>query len=163
MNNRRMYRRTKNEMHTVDFETGEVEVSITNKVTSIPREDNFFKMYEAAYEILPYTGKETKLSVILASMMDYRNVVTIPKDVKDKIADKMDIKDGPKSVKSKIISNYVLRLVKYGVLIKLGMGVFFVNPFLFSKGSWSDILALREDWKNKTRLRITGPNPKLNE
>ena len=119
------------EVHHVNHETGEVLKSTqTFKAASEPE---FVKMYVSdianLYQLCP--GAERVL-LCLATMVDYKSRVIVPKYIKQEIANLTKLKLA-------VVANKLSELVKVGAIAKLGGGAYMLNPMYFAKGQWHEI------------------------
>jgi len=120
---------------SVDHETGEVKKH--KKTLKSEREPDFVKLYLRDLALLSELPKW--LSGVLYELlqyMNYDNEIILNSTVKKRIAEKLDIQ-----VRS--ISNALSKFVKKNILIKNGRGTYIANPYIFGRGSWSNIKEIR--------------------
>lgn len=131
--------------NTVDTETGEVKRTeeITNIVNG--KEPSFIKLYIntlLAFKDLPKT-----LNPLLLELLNYMGyadptannggqLIIINAYIKQQIIKKLDMKKNT-------IEKSLTSLTKSGILKRVGMGTYQVNPNMFGKGDWNDIKAIR--------------------
>jgi len=120
---------------TVDLSSGEVIKTYTESV--IGKEPDFIKLYLDDIAMLNNVPKRANgVLYELLAMMDYKNRIVLNSAIKQEIAE--DLK-----IAVKTIDNTLNLLLKEGILIRRGTGLFIGNPNLFGKGEWKDIRSLR--------------------
>lgn len=139
-------------VNTVNHETG--EVTNQEKIThvTIETEPNYVKLYIntlLAFKELPSTMNA--LLVELLSYMTYANgeadsggqLIIISGYVKQQIAAKLNFK-------LNTVEHNITRLIKSGILKRLGSSTYQVNPYMFGKGEWKDIKAIQATFNFNT-------------
>jgi hypothetical protein len=124
----------------VDFETGEVKSSSTEKVINFPSEPPFVKLYlEDISKLygLPKAGND--LLHCLLRKMDYEGIMTLVSTSKMRIAKELGLK-------VQTIDNNIQEMLKKDVLQRMGRGEFMFNPNIFAKGEWKDIYKQRNKY-----------------
>ena len=114
------------------------KVSITE--SRIPREPSFVKLYIDDIMLLhnmPATA--SSLLHLLVRKLDYDGYISLNAASKRLFAEELGV-----SVSS--INNQFYKMVKKDILRRKDTGLFMLNPMLFAKGSWIDVLALRESY-----------------
>jgi len=129
------------EREYTDPRTGEIirDLKITKKKRS--DEPNYIKLYIkdlCKLNDIPKTGNDV-LNELLA-LTDYRNEIVLNGGVKKRIIDSLKIKKGS-------LDNNLSKLTKQGILMRVGQGIYILNPNLFGRGSWEDIKKLRIEWE----------------
>ena len=72
----------------------------------------------------------------LLTLMDYNNEIVLNSTIKNRIASKLEIHP-------KTIDNTLVKFVDKKILIRQGKGVFQGNPYIFGRGTWSQVEAIR--------------------
>lgn len=131
-------------------ETGEVEEKKVKKSYTIKKEDNYIKLYIKHINYLNnLPGGLDPLIYELVLKTNYGNQIVINSAIKREIATKIG-KD------FKTINQYITKLVKLDILIRVDTGVYYLNPEFYGKGNWEDILELRQTLE----LSVTYENDK---
>ena len=133
MKNRVVY-----EKEIIDKETGEVVTS--EKVTQLPKEPNFVKLYIDDIGKLYNLPKSCSgLMMALVKKIDYEGIITIASGAKKRTAKELGI-----SIQS--FDNSIQKLLKQGIMIRIDRGEYMMNPNLFAKGDWTDVRRLRNKY-----------------
>lgn len=137
----------------VDGGSGEVlsDKSIISQSATLPfmSEPDYVKMYKV--EVESVFGNLVKVDLMLLNelfqMMDYENQIVLSLEAKKKIcySQKRFTGDGSPAVDS--LRGSLKRLVKFGIVKKVSIGVYFMNPFITGKGQWKNINKLRYKWE----------------
>lgn len=126
-------------------EDNEILNKETQYRTSYRVEDNYTKLYANETEFLigmPMRCMNVLLLLIKES--DYANrggFILLPSGVKEAMCKKLDMK------RLSSFDNVLTELVKGKVLIREGRGIYRLNPFIFGKGAWTDVVDMREQYK----------------
>ncbi len=134
---------------TVDYETGVVNEEERTKVVRLPQEPPYVKMYIddlAAVLNLPIGVRGVLYALV--QRIDYDGIITLGSTSKKKIAERLTLTIGT-------FDNYLTKLVKTGVLKRIGRGEFEVNPYLFARGDWAEIRRRRDNFGKTFRMTIT--------
>lgn len=125
-------------------EFGEVRQKQTFQTYAIGTEDDYIKVYIKHINYLSNlpSGLEGVIYELIRNV-NYGNKIVINSHIKRDIAVNIG-----KSFNT--INQYMSKLVECKVLIREGRGVYYLNPLLYGRGKWRDILDLRE----KLRLKI---------
>ena len=129
----------------VDYTTGEVMEK--QEVTHIKKsaEPNYIKLYIST--LLVFKDLPKNLNPILIQFLSYMSYADISEknggqkiyvniDMKKDIAEKLNL-----SLES--VNKGLFQLTKSGLFKRIGTGTYQVNPYLFGKGEWKDISAIR--------------------
>lgn len=128
-------------------ETIEIQDSITGEIKEmkkfskiqIPTEENYIKIYIQHINYLNNLPQGLDpLIYELMKYMSYGNQIVINSAIKREIAEVLG-----KSFNT--INQYLTKLVHYDVLIRKDTGVYYLNPLLYGKGDWKQIMELREE------------------
>lgn len=140
---------------TVNHETGVVNEEEQRKVIKLPQEPPYVKMYiEDLAAVLNLPIGVRGLLYALVQRIDYDGIITLGSTSKKRIAERLKIKIGT-------FDNYLTKLVKSGVLKRIGRGEFEVNPHLFARGDWAEVRRRRDNFGKTFRMTITySPNGK---
>jgi hypothetical protein len=132
--------------------TGEL-LSITKEVTDInqlPAEPNYLKLYIDDLGLLnKLSGGETRALLQIAAIANYEGEVVLPLAIKKRIAEKA-------GVKVNSISDTITKLIAKGILKRVDMTLYILNPELFAKGKWKDIREQRKIFQAITTYYPTG-------
>lgn len=128
-------------------ETGEViEKSVTHTVR-IESEPSFVKLYTKDMCKLNDVPKSAnKVLNALLERTNYENQIVLAAHTKKVICDELEIKRPS-------LDNAILKLVKSELILRVGRGVFSLNPYVFGKGKWQDIKKLQMTWDYDTEGR----------
>lgn len=133
----------------IDHETGEVINSSYTSTQVKEVEPNFVKMYvDDVGKLMDLRPKGSKVLHILVRLMNYYNIVTMVKPVKEMMCAELGMTVGS-------LNNEIDRLYRKGILIRKGRSVYVVDPELFGKGKWEHVKKIRmivdyDDKGNKT-------------
>jgi hypothetical protein len=134
-----MARITTSETITVIDEAGEVKEQSKTRVVTYETEDNYIKLYlrDICYlEGLP--GKVSDVMFELCKYANFGNKILLPSGILNEIAKNL-------GMKKQTLKNYIQELKQQEILIAKGTGYFILNPFLFGRGEWKDIVNLRNE------------------
>ena len=123
--------------NTIDNNTGEVIEQKTTKESYVEREPDYVKLY--LQDIAKLNGLSNADSSFMNSIlkrMDYDNEILLVSHTKKKISAEIN-------VKIKTIDKAISVLVKKKILFRIDRGVYRFNPYLFGRGKWKDIKAIR--------------------
>ncbi len=122
----------------IDCETGEVKEKETKTTVRIPQEEDYVKIYIKHINYLNDLpqGLDAIIYAIL-KRISYKNQIVINAAIKRQIAEEL-------GKKFNTINQYITKLVKNNILIRVDTGIYYLNPALYGKGSWKDILELRK-------------------
>ena len=95
---------------------------------------------------LPQTSSRVLYQLIKG--VDYNGQIIINASVKRLLSNEIGIKE-------QSFANALTVLVKNDVMQRIDKGIYILNPFLFAKGTWSDVKKLR---KKYTDLKMTYKN-----
>jgi hypothetical protein len=135
----KMARITTSETTTVVNEHGEVKEESKTRVINFGTEDSYIKLY--IKDICYLEGLQGKVSEVmfeLCKYVSYGNIVLLPTGILNKIAKDL-------GMKKQTLKNYIQDLKRQKVLIAKDIGYFILNPYLFGKGEWKDIVNLRNE------------------
>lgn len=122
----------------LDSSTGEVLQERFVQQVYQDKEPNYVKLYIDNLILLNGLPKGTTDTIVeLLKYMSYENTIVLNSFIKKEIAESL----GFKTVQS--LDNNINKLVKKGILDRIGRGTFRANAFLFGKGDWNDIKQIR--------------------
>jgi len=102
------------------------------------KEPNYVKLYIDNLILINGLPKGATDTVVeLLKYMSYENTIVLNAYVKKEIANSL----GFKTVQS--LDNNINKLVKKGILERIGRGTYRANAFLFGKGDWDNIKQIR--------------------
>jgi len=122
---------------TIDYSTGEITKNINTAVGFAEAEPDFVKLY--LKDILYLKDLPKGLNAVLYNLirqMNYDNEIVINSGIKRKIA----IATG---LAFNTINGAISDFVKGKILIRIDVGIYKINPYLFGKGRWEDIKKIR--------------------
>jgi hypothetical protein len=108
------------------------------KSIKIDKEENYIKVYlkHLTYLHSLPSGLDPLIYELL-KLVDYKNRIVLNASIKKDIA--LSTK---KSINT--INQYISKLVKHSVILHKDTGIYVLNPYIFGKGEWKDIIELRE-------------------
>lgn len=119
--------------------------------TKVEQEPDFIKLY--IKDICKLNDIPTAGNNILNELlkyMNYDNKVLLPSGIKKDIT--RDLKLGKST-----LDNTLNNLVKKDIIKRIGIGVYIFNPFIFGRGKWEGIKAIRMEWTyNENGRAISG-------
>ncbi len=134
---------------TINYETGVVNEEERKKIIKLPQEPPYVKMYiEDLGAVLNLPVGVRGLLYALVQRIDYDGIITLGSTSKKRIAERLKITVGT-------FDNYLTKLVKTGVLKRIGRGEFEINPYLFARGDWADIRRRRDIFGKTFKMTIT--------
>lgn len=121
--------------------TGEVifeSLKQKNKISILETEPKYVKLYLDDLSLLNglTTNQNTVMLEIVKRTQWQTNVVCLNKYYRDEISKITGSSD-------QVIRNIISTFVKKSILIKIGTGMYKINPYLFGTGSWQNIKGLR--------------------
>lgn len=129
------------EEQVIDQETGEIIYTKTN--IQFDREPDFVKLYlDCLGVFISNAGLNNSLNDMLLAVLKHmtyasqEQIVILNSYIKNAIC-----KETGKSMKR--LNQAITIWVKEKVLIRVGRGVYKVNPYIFGRGDWRDISKLR--------------------
>jgi len=136
----------------VDYETGEVTKQEETTHIKKSAEPNYVKLYITT--LLAFKELPKSLNPILIEFLSYMSYadtseknggqkIYVNIDMKRDIANKLNL-----SVES--VNKGLFQLVRSGMFKRIGTGTYQVNPFMFGKGEWKDISAIRATFDYNT-------------
>jgi len=128
---------TYEERTTINQETGEITEQQVVKQHKAEVEPSYIKLY--LEDIAYFNGLNIKSDLLyeLLRYVNYEQEIVLNKTIKGRVAEKIG-----KSLS--YVNNQLTNLVNEEVLIRVGVGVYQLNTYLFGKGSWKDILKHRK-------------------
>jgi DNA-binding MarR family transcriptional regulator len=140
-----------------DPDTGEIVSEKIEEITVLDKDDlvrkelmkqPFAKMYlNAIGSITNLTGKEIKVLLHLAEVMDYNNRVIFPTVNRKVFADKNEI-----SISS--VNNALSSLHKEGFIKRTMQNVYFINPTIVGKGDINNNIKIVMEFNSEDGLNI---------
>lgn len=127
--------------HThVDYQTGEITKETKVDSYKPTPEPAFVKLYLKDL-ILVHDLPKTCYKILLeiAKKMNFDGEIIINEYLKEKMAKSLGYK------RSQTISNAITQFVSKGLLKRVGTGAYLLNPYLFAKGTWTDIAKIRAE------------------
>nr|WP_321266177.1 replication/maintenance protein RepL [uncultured Sulfurimonas sp.] len=136
-----------------DNETGKVktveEKTISNK--KVDTEPNFIKLYISDICKLNNIPKST--NTILNELLkytSYQNEIYLNVGIKKRMVTALN-------TTMPTLNNAISKLTKADMLKRIDTGIYKLNPYIFGKGNWTDIKAIRMLWTyNDNGRRLSG-------
>lgn len=123
----------------INAETGEISEQETKRVIKIPREEDYVKIYIKHINYLNNLPNGLdEIIYALLKKINYQNQIVINSAIKRQIANELG-----KTFNT--INQYITKLVKNDILIRVDTGIYYLNPIFYGKGSWKEILELRKE------------------
>ena len=139
----------------VDFSTGEVVREISERTFVVDKEPEYIKVY--VNTMLAFNGLDTSLAPYLlafcrhmtyanAPKREYRCTVRTDALVREDVAETLHVSE-------RAVYNAIKKLIEVKIFIPLVIGgkkkrgIYFVNPWVVSKGEWKDISRLRSSFE----------------
>lgn len=133
----------KSQVDVVDHETGELKTSTKSKVLLVNNEPDFVKLYlEDMLLLMKLPASMLKLILWLSKHLTYAGeeyglCVSLSPALKELCIEQIGISS------MQVLNNTLSKLVKYGVLIRQGIGLYQLNPYFVGKGNWADVSSIR--------------------
>lgn len=124
---------------------------VSHHVTKVrlPSEPPFVKLYiEDLSKLLNVKDAPKNLLLMLVQKLDYEGFISITPFDRERIANRLGIN-------KQTLANYLQKLIKSNIIRNIGRGAFQVNPHLFAKGDWAQIIQQREAYNMGLELRLT--------
>lgn len=135
-------------IETLNLGTGEIVESVKTKTYRVSREPSYVKTYLDDRAILyKLSPKALGFTMALIDIMDYEGNVYLNPTKKKQLA-------GESGYSRRGIDTALTTLTKLKICINVDLGTYAVNPYLFSKGSWSEVSILRDRW-DKLKPRVS--------
>lgn len=136
---------------TINNVTGEIMEKREEKSIRTPQEEDYVKIYIKHINYLNElpSGLEGVIYSLL-KRVGYDNVIVINSSVKRIIAQETN-----KTFST--INQYITKLCNYQILVRQDKGMYYLNPEIYGKGKWSEILELRK----KLNIKITYTQEKI--
>jgi hypothetical protein len=129
--------------HTKEIiEDGKLTKQEYQTCIAVPKEEIYMKTFLSSLsKIFGVSGNELSLFVAIAAKANWNtNIFDNNYTNKKEICDLLKIKE-------QTYKNGLAALVRTGGLKNIKRGLYFVNPEVFARGEWLDILKQREDFK----------------
>lgn len=142
------------EIQTFNPETGEITYDSKYAITALNNEEDYIKVYRYLNTVFAFKGIDKKLIPTLMEICNYMSFadkgqeVTLIKHVKEQISKNLGI-GIPE------IEKHIRMLKKADVLRPIARSIYAVNPFIVSRGKWSDIKELRAKFDFNSGLMET--------
>ena len=132
---------------TINKETNKVTSQTTTSKIKVDKEPNYVKLYLddiCLLNNLPKTSSAILNELLLCS--NYNNEISLSRGIKNRIAKDLDVTNGH-------LDNTISKLSKFGILKKIDVGLYVLNPFIFGRGNWLEIKSIRATWKYSDKGR----------
>lgn len=127
-------------MHTnteIDHSTGEIRRESKTDVLHFPSEPPYIKMYlDDISTLLSIPDSEKRVLTLMLKKLDYDGYITLSKRYRMLMCEQLGIKD-------QVLRNKIAKLKKSGVIASASYGEYMVNPNLFARGQWKDVVEQR--------------------
>lgn len=124
-------------IESVDVESGEIVQQTTYTTQKFDAEPEYIKLYMA--DMSRWANLAPATSLILAALlryMNYYNIIPLNGFIKKTIADNLNTTIGAIDVQ-------LNKLIKKGLLTRVGKGTYMANPNTFGRGKWTSIKEIR--------------------
>ena len=126
----------------------------------VTREPDFVKMYvKDIGQMLDLTKSDDKILFCLLKHMSYNNIVYLVLPVKKMIMEELNI---PLNT----VNDSIRNLNNAGIIVRQAQGCYLVNPNLFARGRWEDIVKIRMEIEysaeGKTIKQVEIKNDRIN-
>lgn len=117
---------------------GKTIIQNTKKETKVPLEPNYVKLYldDLGKVMELQKGQRNLIDILLSKMEKNTLLIELSTGGKKKIAEELKTSIGT-------IDVYLGKLCKKEIIFREDTGLYKANPFLFGKGSWTDIYEVR--------------------
>lgn len=120
-----------------DSNTQQIVATEQYSTSIVSREPDFVKLYvKDIGQMLDLTKSDGKVLFCLLRHMSYNNIVYLVLPVKKMIMEELNI---PLNT----INDSIRNLSNAGILVRQAQGCYLVNPNLFARGRWEDIVKIR--------------------
>lgn len=124
----------------VDYDTGQVKKETTISEIKKLTEPPFVKMYiDDLSTFLNISDAPKNVLTLILRKLDYDGYIAISSRYKKEIASILGIK-----VQS--VSNNITKLVKAGIMKNTSYGEYHINPNLFARGNWREVIEQRQSF-----------------
>lgn len=143
MNDKKILKQT-TEIETIDFETGELKQVTKEKRYSIPQEPPYIKMY--LEDIAKLKGLRKSHLIVLCCLLEKMNYANENGQViyVNSVMKKEILNSSKELNSTQTVTDAISALKKKEILLSVGRSTYRINPQIFGKGDWRDILKLRE-------------------
>lgn len=132
---------------TVDKETGEVlGQQYVYQETQSAAEPSYWKLYDLPGDVIFGCGTLDFMREVLARTT-YANkgqLFVMEPECKSEIAKRLGVGE-------RMVERLMHQLVDAGIVRRIRRGVYQINPYIYGKGSWPSIAALRGAWDKETK------------
>ena len=135
---------------TLDKETGEVITDSNEKLVRYDPEPPYIKMYiEDLCAVVNAPNSLKDVLFMSLRKLDYDGYITLSTRYRKQICTELGIKDGT-------LRNRLSMLVKRGFFYSEGGNEYLVNPNLFARGEWKNIVEQRRTFEMRIRYSPDG-------
>jgi|TARA_R110001583_G_C5654389_1_gene409059 hypothetical protein len=125
---------------------GEGNVTESSNITEFSRnsEPNFIKLYlEDLARLQSMPKGVSSILWALVSRMDYENYITLSAVIRKRTAASCGVSDA-------VLRNALTKIVAAGIFHREDTNTYLVDPAIFAKGAWSDIVKRRDRYEKLT-------------
>lgn len=134
----------------VDHKTGEITKENIVQSVVFGSEPPYIKMYlDDLSDILNIPNAQRTVLDLMLPKLDYDGYITLSTRYRKEMASKLNITD-------QSLRNSIAKLVKAGIIQNTGRGEYMVNPFLFARGEWKNIVEQRQEFTLKITYSESG-------
>ncbi len=127
----------------VDHQTGEITKENIVQTLVFGAEPPYIKMYlDDLSDILNIPNAQRTVLDLMLPKLDYDGYITLSTRYRREMSEKLGFND-------QSLRNSIGKLVKAGVIQNTGRGEYQVNPFLFARGEWKNIVEQRQEFTLK--------------
>lgn len=133
-----------------DMRTGEAVETVENRVTRLPVEPPYVKMY--INDLCDLKGVPAALKATLIELLrklDYEGFITLSPRSRQAICERLGIRD-------QSFRNQLTKLCKSKILVREGTNEYAANPKYFGRGEWKNIIEQRRAFELKIQYSEAG-------
>lgn len=146
-----------------DSESGEIMQTEQVSTYLLPKEPEFVKLYvKDIGKMFDLTNSDDKVLLCITKYMAYNNMVCLIKPIKECMMQEL-------KMPLNTLNDSIRNLSDSGIIVRKSIGVYQVNPNLFAKGKWEDIVKIRMEieysgeGKRITNIVVENRNIELTE
>lgn len=124
----------------IDYETGEIKSETSTSSQNYGKEPPYIKLYiDDLTTVLKIPNAQRNVLDLMLRKLDYEGYIALSTRYKKEMAKKLEISD-------QSLRNNISKLVKTGVIRSSSYGEYMVNPHLFARGEWKNIVEQRRQF-----------------
>jgi hypothetical protein len=124
----------------IDYETGEIKRETSTSSQNYGKEPPYIKLYiDDLTSILKVPNAQRNVLDLMLRKLDYEGYIALSTRYKKEMAKTLSISD-------QSLRNNISKLVKTGIIKSSSYGEYLVNPHLFARGEWKNIVEQRKQF-----------------